>query len=142
MREEVVGLTLLAVGSSLPELGAGIAAAVRKQSRCRHGQHPRRQHLQHSGRGRRGRDARAAPALRPEFTGYSNWAMGLAALMITIWWCSCGAASASLTGLVLPGALWRLRCGLVYNWSFDDLRSLGRAERPGAGALHGAGEIR
>ena len=30
--ETIVGLTLLAVGSSLPELGASIAAAVRKQS--------------------------------------------------------------------------------------------------------------
>src|SRR5690606_23246940 len=32
IREEFVGLTLIAVGSSLPELAAGVAAASRKQS--------------------------------------------------------------------------------------------------------------
>jgi cation:H+ antiporter len=32
VREELIGLTLLAVGTSLPEIGAGIAAALRKKT--------------------------------------------------------------------------------------------------------------
>ncbi len=85
MREEIVGLTLLAVGSSLPELGAGIAAAVRKQSDVAMGNILGANIFNILGVG--GVVSLISPystqALSPEFTGCSNWVMGLAAVLIT-----------------------------------------------------------
>jgi cation:H+ antiporter len=118
--EEVVGLTLLAVGSSLPELGAGIAAAVRKQSDVAMGNILGSNVFNILGVG--GVVAILAPrqSLAVEFTGFSNWAMGLAAIMITaavllrrrVGW---------VTGLVFLGFYGVYTAGLAYQWTFDDV---------------------
>ncbi|HEV7693694.1 MAG TPA: sodium:calcium antiporter [Hyphomonadaceae bacterium] len=122
IREEVVGLTLLAVGSSLPELGAGIAAAVRRQSDVAMGNILGANIFNILGVG--GVVSVLAPnsthALSPEFTGYSNWVMGLAALMITLVVLlrrRVGVATGAVF-LVLYGVYI---LGLVYDWTIDDL---------------------
>jgi cation:H+ antiporter len=79
--EILVGITLLAVGSSLPELGAGIAAAMRKQSDVALGNILGSSIFNILGAG--GVVAlTGAQKLSPEFHNYSHWAMGLSALMI------------------------------------------------------------
>jgi cation:H+ antiporter len=118
--EEVVGLTLLAIGSSLPELGAGVAAAVRKQSDVAMGNILGSNVFNILGVG--GVVALIAPhqSLASEFTGFSNWAMGLAAIMITaavllrrrLGW---------LTGLLFLALYGVYIAGLAYNWTFDDV---------------------
>lgn len=120
MREEVVGLTLLAVGSSLPELGAGVAAAVRKQSDVAMGNILGSNIFNILGVG--GAVALLAPhqSLASDFTGFSNWAMGLAAIMITavvflkrrVGWA---------TGLVFLALYGAYIAGLAYNLTFDDV---------------------
>jgi cation:H+ antiporter len=118
--EEVVGLTLLAVGSSLPELGAGVAAAVRKQSDVAMGNILGSNVFNILGVG--GVVALLAPhqSLASEFTGFSNWAMGLAAIMITavvllrrrVGW---------VTGLLFLALYAAYIAGLAYQWTFDDV---------------------
>ena len=80
----IVGLTLLAFGSSLPELGAAIAAAVRKQSDVAMGNILGSNIFNILGAG--GVVAILAPRdqLSPEFTAFSHWAMLAAAVLVTI----------------------------------------------------------
>jgi len=132
MREEIVGLTLLAIGSSLPELGAGIAAAVRKQSDVAMGNILGANIFNILGVG--GTVALLAPhqSLSADFTGYSNWAMGLAAVLITlvvflrrrVGW---------LTGAFFLALYAVYIVGLVQHWTFDDL-IYSIIERPAAPA--------
>ena len=83
LSEEVVGITLLAVGSSLPELGAGISAAMRKQSDVAMGNILGSNIFNILGAG--GVVALTGQQrLANEFHLYSNWAMGLAAVLITL----------------------------------------------------------
>jgi cation:H+ antiporter len=121
MREEIVGLTLLAIGSSLPELGAGIAAAVRKQSDVAMGNILGANIFNVLGVG--GAVALLAPhqSLSTEFTGYSNWAMGLAAILITLV-VFLRRKVGMLTGLIFLVLYGVYITGLVYNWSFGDIR--------------------
>ncbi len=120
MREEIVGLTLLAVGSSLPELGAGIAAAVRKQSDVAMGNILGANIFNVLGVG--GVVAFLAPyqSLAADFTGYSNWAMGLAALTITVV-VFLHRRVGIITGLFFLALYAVYIAGLVLNWSLDDL---------------------
>lgn len=123
MREEIVGLTLLAIGSSLPELGAGIAAAVRKQSDVAMGNILGANIFNVLGVG--GAVALLAPhqSLSTEFTGYSNWAMGLAAILITLV-VFLRRKVGIFTGVIFLVLYGVYITGLVYNWSFGDVRSL------------------
>jgi cation:H+ antiporter len=120
MSEAVVGLTLLAVGSSLPELGAGVAAAIRKQSDVAMGNILGSNIFNMLGVG--GVVAIVAPhqSLASEFTGFSNWAMGLAAVMIAaivfmkrrVGW---------VTGLLFLALYGAYIAGLAFGWTFDDV---------------------
>jgi cation:H+ antiporter len=118
MSQEIVGLTLLAVGTSLPELGAGIAAAVRKQSDVAMGNILGANIFNILGVGGTVALLAPQPSLAQAFTGYSNWAMGLAAILITlvvflrrrVGW---------LTGAVFLTLYAVYILGLVQNWQFD-----------------------
>ena len=80
--EILVGITLLAVGSSLPELGAGLAAAWRKESDVALGNILGANIFNILGAG--GAVAMTGPQqLAPQFHEYSHWAMALSALMVT-----------------------------------------------------------
>jgi cation:H+ antiporter len=132
MREEIVGLTLLAVGSSLPELGAGIAAAVRKQSDVAMGNILGANIFNVLGVG--GVVALLAPhqSLAADFTGYSNWAMGLAALLITLV-VFLRRRVGIVTGLIFLAFYGVYVLGLVQQWTLDDaIYSI--IERPAAPA--------
>jgi cation:H+ antiporter len=127
MREEIIGLTLLAVGSSLPELGAGLAAAFRKQSDVAMGNILGSNIFNILGAG--GAVALLGPQqLSMEFHGYSHWVMGLAAVLITlvilarrrIGW---------LTGAFFLALYAVYLLGLVEGWSYDTIRYL-FIERP------------
>ncbi len=127
MREEVVGLTLLAVGSSLPELGACLAAAFRKQSDVAMGNILGANIFNILGAG--GAVAILGPQqLSTEFHGYSHWAMGLAAVLVTlvillrhrIGW---------LTGAFFVALYAVYLAGLVEGWSYDTFRYM-FLERP------------
>ena len=82
--ETIVGLTLLAVGSSIPELGASVAAAVRKQSDVAMGNIIGANIFNILGAG--GVVSILAPRahISPEFTAFSNWIMIGAALLLTL----------------------------------------------------------
>ncbi|MEQ1783221.1 MAG: calcium/sodium antiporter [Hyphomonadaceae bacterium] len=121
--ETIVGLTLLAVGSSIPELGASIAAAVRKQSDVAMGNIIGANIFNILGAG--GVVSILAPRahISPEFTAFSNWVMIGAALLLTLVVFlkrRVGVATAliflALYGLYLYG-LWD-------NWSFQGLGDL------------------
>jgi cation:H+ antiporter len=121
VRQELVGLTLLALGSSLPELAAGIAAAVRKQSDIAMGNILGSNIFNILGVGGVVAILSSSPSVSAEFTGYSNWAMGLAALLITlvvflhrrVGW---------LTGVVFPVLYAAYIVGLAQDWDFGDVR--------------------
>jgi cation:H+ antiporter len=140
LRQEFVGLTLLAIGSSLPELGAGIAAAVRKQSDVAMGNILGANIFNILGVG--GMVAFLAPeqSLSTEFTGFSNWAMGLAALMITLV-VFLHRRVGILTGGIFLALYAAYVLGLVYDWTFDDL-IYSVIERPDAPPAPAPGEIR
>jgi cation:H+ antiporter len=123
MRESMVGLTLLAFGSSLPELGAGIAAAVRKESDVAMGNIIGANIFNILGVG--GMVSVLAPGqqMAAEFTGYSNWAMGLATLMITLVVFLKRRVGVA-TGLVFLGFYAVYLLGLTQNWTFDSLRDM------------------
>jgi cation:H+ antiporter len=120
VREEMLGLTLLAVGSSLPEIGAGIAAAVRKQSAVAMGNILGSNIFNILGVG--GTVALLAPyqSLARDFTGYSNWAMGLAALLITVV-VFLRRRIGIATGLIFLALYAVYIAGLVQQWTFDDI---------------------
>lgn len=122
MREEAVGLTILAIGSSLPELGAGLAAAWRKQSEVAMGNILGSNIFNMLGAG--GIVALVGPQqLSAEFHGYSHYAMVLAAVMITLVALvrrKIGFVTASIFLICYVIYLY----GLVMNWEFGDFRSL------------------
>jgi cation:H+ antiporter len=121
--ETIVGLTLLALGSSLPELGASVAAAVRKQSDVAVGNIIGANIFNILGAG--GIVAIMAPRgqLSPEFTAFSHWAMAGAAMLVTIvifLHRRVGVAT-GLLFLALYGVyLW----GLYDNWSLQGIGDL------------------
>jgi cation:H+ antiporter len=120
--EAIVGLTLLAVGSSLPELGAAVAAAVRKQADVAMGNIVGANIFNILGVG--GVVGILAPAkLGPEFISFSHWTMGLAAILVTlvIFLKRRIGIATGLVFLLLYGAYL---FGLVNNWSFDGLSDL------------------
>jgi len=127
--EEAVGLTLLAVGTSLPELGAGLAAAFRKQSDVAMGNILGSNIFNILGAG--GIIALLGPQeVSGQFISYSNWVMGLSALLITL--------NVLLrhriglpTGLIFLVLYGLYIAGLIAGWSFEDLQYL-VIERPAA----------
>jgi cation:H+ antiporter len=120
MSKETVGLTLLAFGASLPELGAGIAAAARKQSDIAMGNILGSNIFNILGVGGMVAFLAPQPTLAEAFTGYSNWAMGLAAILITlviflrrrVGW---------LTGAVFLAFYAAYIVGLVQGWTLDSI---------------------
>lgn len=121
--ETIVGLTILALGSSLPELGATIAAAVRKQSEVALGNIIGANIFNILGAG--GIVAIMAPRgqLSPEFTAFSHWAMAGSAVLITavIFLKRRVGAATGLLFLALYGVyLW----GLYDNWSLQGIGDL------------------
>lgn len=122
LSEEAVGLTVLAVGSSLPELGAGLAAAVRKQSDVAMGNVLGSNIFNILGAG--GAVALIAPhQLSTEFHTYSHWAMAAAAVSVVlliftrhrVGW---------ITSILFLALYAAYITGLVQEWSIQDWRSL------------------
>lgn len=122
LTQEAVGLTILAVGSSLPELGAGLAAGWRKESEVALGNIIGANIFNILGVG--GAVALIGPQkLSIEFHNYSHWAMALSALMLTlvvlfqrrIGW---------LTAVVFLSLYAAYLLGLIYNWTLQDLPCL------------------
>lgn len=121
--ETIVGLTLLALGSSLPELAASISAAIRKQSDVAMGNIIGANIFNILGAG--GIVAIMAPRgqLSPEFTAFSHWAMAGAAVLVTIviFLRRRVGAATGLLFLALYGVyLW----GLYDNWSLQGIGDL------------------
>jgi cation:H+ antiporter len=121
--ETIVGLTLLAVGSSLPELSASIAAAVRKQSDVAMGNIIGANIFNILGAG--GVVSILAPRahISPEFTAFSNWVMIGAALLLTLVVFlkrRVGVVTALIFLLIYGLYLY----GLWDNWSFQGLGDL------------------
>ncbi len=118
--KEIVGLTLLAIGSSLPELAAGVSAAVRKQSDVAMGNILGSNIFNILGVGGMVAFLAPQPSLADAFTGYSNWAMGLAAVLVTlvvflhrrVGW---------LTGAVFLALYATYILGLVQGWTLDSI---------------------
>ena len=119
----IVGLTILAVGSSLPELGASLAAAVRKQSDVAMGNILGANIFNILGAG--GVVAILAPReqLSPEFTAFSHWAMAAAAIFITIV-IFLHRRVGVLTALILLAGYAVYLYGLWANWSLEGLGDL------------------
>jgi len=119
----IVGLTILAVGSSLPELSATIAAAVRKQSDVAMGNVLGSNIFNILGAG--GVVAVLAPRaqLSPEFTAFSHWAMLAAAVLITII-IFLHRRVGVLTGVILLTGYAVYLYGLWANWSLEGLGDL------------------
>ncbi|MBI1341216.1 sodium:calcium antiporter [bacterium] len=129
LSHEAIGLTILAVGSSLPELGAGLAAAWRKQSDVAMGNILGSNIFNILGAG--GLVALAGPqVVSRELINYSHWALGASAVMITVL-----IFARRRVGWVTSPIFIALYCayiaGLIYNWSFADAPYL-LLERPPA----------
>lgn len=125
--EEAVGLTLLAVGTSLPELGAGLAAAFRKQSDVAMGNILGSTVFNILGAG--GLIALLGPQdVSVQFLSYSNWVMGAAALMLTAL-IMFRHRIGFLTGFFFLGLYALYIAGLIAGWTFADLPYL-LIERP------------
>ena len=121
--ETIVGLTILAVGSSLPELGASVAAAVRKQSDVAMGNILGSNIFNILGAG--GVVAILGPRsqLSPEFTAFSNWAMAGAAVLVAIV-IFLHRRVGVLTGLLFLLCYAVYIYGLWANWSLQGLGDL------------------
>jgi cation:H+ antiporter len=121
--ETIVGLTVLALGSSLPELGACVAAAVRKQSDVAMGNVLGSNIFNILGAG--GVVAILAPreVLSPEFTAFSNWAMAGAAVLVTLVIFARRRIGIG-TGLVFLALYVLYLAGLYNNWSFQGIGDL------------------
>ena len=119
----IVGLTILGVGSSLPELSATIAAAVRKQSDVAMGNVLGSNIFNILGAG--GVVAILAPRdqLSPEFTAFSHWAMLAAAVLITII-IFLHRRIGMLTAFILLTGYAVYLYGLWANWSLEGLGDL------------------
>jgi cation:H+ antiporter len=118
-----VGLTVLAFGSSLPELGASIAAAVRKQSDVAMGNVIGACIFNILGVG--GVVGILAPdsRLSPEFTAFSNWAMAGAAVLVTVVVFLHRRVGVA-TGLLFLALYGLYLLGLYNNWSFEGIGDL------------------
>ena len=120
--EETVGLTLLAVGSSLPELGAGIAAAYRKESDVALGNILGSNIFNILGVG--GAVAlTGSQQLSPQFAAYSHWAMGISAVLVTLVILS-HRKIGWFTGLLFLALYGVYIFGLIQGWTFADIRCL------------------
>lgn len=81
--EEYIGLTLLAVGTSLPEIGAGLVAATRRQGEVLIGNVLGSNVFNILGAG--GIVALFGPiSTAPTFQQYDHWALGLATLVLSL----------------------------------------------------------
>jgi cation:H+ antiporter len=132
--ERIIGLTLLAFGSSLPELGAAVAAAVRKQSDVAMGNIIGACIFNILGVGGVVGILGPRTALSPEFTAFSNWAMALAAILVVLVIFAKRRVGV-LTGLVFLTLYGVYLLGLVNNWSFEgvgDLVIAPQAQTPSA----------
>jgi cation:H+ antiporter len=79
--EEYIGLTLLAVGTSLPEIGAGLVAVVKKQGEVLIGNVLGSNVFNILGAG--GIISLFGPVqMAPTFQQYDHWALGLATLVL------------------------------------------------------------
>ncbi len=121
--ERIVGLTLLAVGSSLPELGAAIAAAVRKQSDVAMGNIIGANIFNILGVGGMVGILGPRAHLSPEFTAFSNWAMAAAAVLVVLVIFLKRRVGVA-TGLIFLLCYALYLFGLVNNWSFEGLGDL------------------
>jgi cation:H+ antiporter len=121
--DTIVGLTILALGSSLPELGASLAAAVRKQSDVAMGNILGSNIFNILGAG--GVVAILAPRdqLSPEFTAFSNWGMAGAAILVTLV-IFLHRRVGVLTGLLFLVCYAVYIYGLWANWSLEGLGDL------------------
>jgi cation:H+ antiporter len=121
--ETIVGLTLLAVGSSIPELGASVAAAVRKQSDVAMGNIIGANIFNILGAG--GVVAILAPRnqLSPEFAAFSNWVM-LAAAVLLVLVVFLKRRVGVVTALIFLALYGLYLYGLWDNWSFQGLGDL------------------
>jgi cation:H+ antiporter len=121
--DTIVGLTILALGSSLPELGASLAAAVRKQSDVAMGNILGSNIFNILGAG--GVVAILAPRdqLSPEFTAFSNWGMAGAAILVTLV-IFLHRRVGMLTGLLFLLCYAVYIYGLWANWSLEGLGDL------------------
>jgi len=119
----IIGLTILGVGSSLPELSATISAAVRKQSDVAMGNVLGSNIFNILGAG--GVVAILAPRdqLSPEFTAFSHWAMLAAAVLITIIIFLHRRVGLLIAFILIAGYVVYLY-GLWANWSLDGLGDL------------------
>lgn len=119
----VIGLTVLAFGSSLPELGACVAAAMRKQSDVAMGNVLGSNIFNILGAG--GVVAIMAPRdqLSPEFTAFSHWAMLAAAVLVTL--VVLVKRRVGIATAVVFLALYVVYlAGLYNNWSFEGVGGL------------------
>ncbi len=118
--EEVLGLSLLALGTSLPELGAALAAAIRRQSEVAIGNILGSNIFNILGVG--GAVALfGQQTLSPEFHDYSHYVMllaGLAFAFVVLVRRRVGV----LTGSVFLALYAVYILGLVQGWSYPDLR--------------------
>jgi cation:H+ antiporter len=121
--ERIIGLTLLAVGSSLPELGAGIAAAVRKQSDVAMGNILGSNIFNILGVGGVVGILGPRDYVSPEFTAFSNWAMAGAAVLVTLV-VLFHRRVGIVTGLLFLAMYGLYLLGLVNNWSFEGIGDL------------------
>jgi cation:H+ antiporter len=74
--EEYIGLTLLAVGTSLPEIGAGLVAVVKKQGEVLIGNVLGSNVFNILGAGGITLPVRTDPKMAPTFQQYDHWALG------------------------------------------------------------------
>lgn len=121
--ERIVGLTLLAFGSSLPELGAAIAASLRKQSDVAMGNIIGACIFNILGVGGVVGILGPREMVSPEFTAFSNWAMALAAILVTLV-IFLHRRVGVLTGVIFLALYGTYLLGLVNNWSFEGVGDL------------------
>jgi cation:H+ antiporter len=120
--EAIIGLTLLAVGTSLPEIGASVAAAIRKQTDVVLGNVLGSNLFNMLAAG-------GAIALVKDqqlsmgFHGYSHWVMVAATVFVSLYIVR-GAKLGRLTALVLLGTYALYILGLVKGFSFVDFPPL------------------
>ena len=121
--ETIVGLTLLAIGSSIPELSASVAAAVRKQSDVAMGNIIGANIFNILGAG--GVVSILAPRahISPEFTAFSNWVMIGAAVLLTLVVFLKRRVGVA-TALIFLACYGLYLYGLWDNWSFQGLGDL------------------
>lgn len=119
----IIGLTVLAFGSSLPELGACVAAAMRKQSDVAMGNILGSNIFNILGAG--GVVAIMAPRnqLSPEFTAFSHWAMLAAAVLVTLVVLVKRRVGVA-TAVVFLALYVVYLAGLYNNWSFEGVGAL------------------